>query len=78
MHRVFFILISIFPILSYACMPPMPSEVMVGKIDTIIHSGAEVFLHFKKYDFPFRTTPYISPLSWQWRNYSSTEYPSEI
>jgi hypothetical protein len=75
MRKAFFILISIFPILSFACMPPTPSEIMVGKIDTLTKSGNEVFLHFKKYDFPFRTNPYVSPLTWQWRNYSDTKFP---
>ncbi len=75
MRTLLFFLIFLFPTLSIACMPPMPSEVMVGKIDTITRSGTEVFLHFKKYDFPFRTTPYVSPLTWEWNNYSDTAFP---
>ncbi len=66
----------LFPILSFACMPPSPWEVMIGRIDSVTTTQSWVWLDFKKYDFPFRNESYVHPTTWRWMNYSDTKYPN--
>ncbi len=77
MKRLFLLLFIWFPSWAFACMPPSPWEVMVGRIASLSESrSGEINIDFSTYDFPFRDYLYENPTSWHWQNYSNTTYPS--
>lgn len=77
---LFFLLI---PLWVFACMPPSPWEVMIGRIDSLDETSSWVLdVGFSSYGFPFRDYTYDDPTSWKYRPYSDLtlrqEFPKDI
>lgn len=59
-----------------ACMPPSPSEIMIGRISSMSQSASGyVDIAFSSFEFPFNEFAYEKPTSWHWQSYSDTSYP---
>lgn len=76
MKKLYLFLLFFIPSWTFACMPPYPWEVMIGRIDSIIETSSGMTnIGFSSYDFPFREYAYWHPTAWHWQNYSNTAYP---
>ncbi|GAB0174810.1 MAG: hypothetical protein HHAS10_06890 [Candidatus Altimarinota bacterium] len=76
MKKIILLALFLIPLSVFACMPPFPGEVMVGRISSLDQTqSGKVNIGFSSYDFPFRDYVYENPTSWYWQSYSNTSYP---
>lgn len=84
MHKNALIFISILiPSSLFACMPPFPWEVMIGRVSSLWEISSWILnVGYSTYAFPFREYAYEEPTSWKYRPYddfsSRHEFPKDI